>query len=78
LLKSLNMDLGQQVAVSHENGALGIVSTAVYKSDKQGLMEFWLIPGKATVFASYVMGGLDNVQAEMVEANNVILKIGLQ
>ncbi|MCY3022306.1 MAG: hypothetical protein NTW87_25115 [Planctomycetota bacterium] len=72
LLDSLGMDLGERQLMAHDKCSSGILATAIYKSQKQGLLQFWLIPREVTVFASYTMGSLETVRQEVAEANEMV------
>lgn len=78
LLDGLSMDLGDRELLAHDSCPAGIFATAIHRSKKQGLLQFWLIPGDVTVFASYTMSSLDTVKQDLTEANEIVKTIRLE
>lgn len=78
LLNGLGMDLGERKLLSHGDCAAGIMAFAVHKVPKVGLAQFWVIPGKVTIFATYEMGGLETVKQEMQEAHNIMKGVKIE
>src|SRR5690349_14616846 len=77
LLTGIDMDLGVEIkslAAMHE---LGPIATSIRKSNSQGLLQFWLIAGEITVFASYTMGALAEAQQDLAEAQRIITGLKL-
>jgi hypothetical protein len=77
LLVRINLDFGEEIVASTSTTALGIAATSLRKSQERGLMQFWLIAGEITVFATYVMGSLQEVQQDLAEAQQIIAGLEL-
>ena len=75
LLDNLGMPLGERVLLTHTDGAVGTIAVAVYKSPERGLLQFWMIPSDATIFASYNMGNLETAKQEMSEAHEIMKNV---
>ena len=78
LVDGLSMDLGERVALSHEQGASGIMATALYKNDKQELVQFWFIPTEVTIFGTYIMGKPENAEEEFAQAAQIMRTAKIQ
>jgi hypothetical protein len=72
-LSGLGVDLGMKLVESHGPCDAGMMATSVWRSAKQGLQQFWLIPAEVSVFATYTAGNLQTAKEEMAEAH-VIMK----
>jgi len=72
LLKESGMAMGRCVHSSHGPCAEGVMATSLWKSLERGILQFWLVPSRATVFASYQMGSLKSVQQELADAQRII------
>lgn len=75
LLAGLGLELGQCVHHDICSCTLGRMATSIWKSPKQGLMQFWLTPSDALVFASFTMGNLRTVRQEMRDAQSIVESI---
>jgi hypothetical protein len=73
-----DLDLGERLALTSGRCALGVYATALCKSERHGLLQFWLIPAEATVFASYTMGSLDAVKQDLAEAMQIMRQVELR
>jgi len=78
LLDGLDMELGERLSLTSEKARSGIVATALYKRPKHGLVQYWLIPGEVTIFATYTMGNPGNATAEFAQAAKIMKTAGFQ
>lgn len=75
LLASLELDMGVCQGTTHGPCMEGTFATSLWRSKSQGLMQFWVIPCRVLVFASYTdMGNLQTVQRELADAQSIIDK----
>jgi hypothetical protein len=77
-LDEVGVDLvGQEIRSSQGQTSMGPAATSLRKSETQGLLQFWLVAGKVTVFASYTMGSLPEAQRDLAEAQQIVTGLKL-
>jgi len=70
-------ELGNRIVLTYDQAKTGIMATALYKNEKQGLFQVWLVCGEVNIFATYTMGSLETVQTEIQEAAKIVKDITL-
>ncbi len=75
-LQGVELDIGQEVKLFHGPTPMGITATCLRKSPSRGLLQFWLVAGEVTVFASYTMGDLAEAKRDLADAHQIVT--GLQ
>jgi hypothetical protein len=78
LLAAMGQDTGEELTHAQGSCSLGASATTLRGSAERGLMQFWLVAGDVTVFASYIMGDLDAAQKDLVEAQQIMSTLQLQ
>lgn len=68
---SMREDLGDLIALSHEQAASGIMATAIYQADNQ-LYSFWLIPAELTILGTYITSKGDKASEELAQAAEIM------
>lgn len=76
-LHEVELDLGKEIRSFQGQTPMGPAATSLRKSESQGLLQFWLVAGKVTVFASYSMGSLAEVQRDLAEAQQIVTGLKL-
>jgi hypothetical protein len=76
-LDEAGMDLGQEIRSFQGQTPMGPAATSLRKSEVRGLLQFWLVAGKVTVFASYTMGSLAEAQLDLAEAQQIVTALNL-
>jgi hypothetical protein len=76
-LDEVGVDLGQEIRSFQGQTSMGTAATSLRKSESQGLLQFWLVAGKVTVFASYTMGSLAEAQQDLAEAQQIVTGLRL-
>jgi hypothetical protein len=78
MLADVGEDIGEEVASAQGVCPLGLSATSLRRSPERGLLQFWLVAGEVTVFASYIMGDLDAAKQDLAEAQQIMSSIGFQ
>ena len=71
-LDEVEIDLGQEIRSFQGQTPMGPAATSLRKSESRGLLQFWLVAGKVTVFSSYTMGSLAEAQQDLAEAQQIV------
>ena len=77
MLNGVGLDVGQEVTSAHGPSPMGIIATSLYKSQRHGLLQFWLVAAEVTVFASYIMGDLSEAKKDLLEAHQIVKTLQL-
>jgi len=75
MLADTGQDVGEELTSARGSCPLGPLATSLRRSAERGLLQFWLVAGEVTVFASYIMGDLDAAQQDLAEAQQVMIAI---
>src|SRR5690242_17607775 len=75
LVKSTGLDIGSEVHATLARTPIGRLATILFRSPSVGLLQFWLIDSEVAIFASYSMGGLATVEAELMDANGIMKSV---
>jgi hypothetical protein len=77
LLSKSSMDVGDEIKAFTSTLEMGPAASSLRKSEKRGLLQFWLIAGEITVFASYTMGNLAEATTDLAGAQQIIAGLAL-
>ncbi|HET6455758.1 MAG TPA: hypothetical protein VFI02_15245 [Armatimonadota bacterium] len=68
---SMRKDLGERIALGHEQAVPGIMATATYESDDHWY-SFWLIPTEVTILGTYIVSKPDKSQENRAQAAEIM------
>lgn len=66
------MKFGRRLEIGRVSAKSGPLAFAKYQSDEHGTLGFWLLPGEAMIFATYVDGGSTASAADIREAQQML------
>jgi hypothetical protein len=65
-------DTGEKIGSAYGPCNEGLLATSLWKSPRYGILRFWLIPGRMTLFACFEMGDPESVGQETSDAQDMM------
>ena len=72
LLAGLEVDVGDEIHAVAGASPLGMAATSLRRSAQHGLLQFWLVAGQITIFASYTIESSQEAQLDLSEAQQIL------